>query len=315
MSAAAAALGALPAAAAPQDDTRAEVDRLYTQAEKATEAYNKADERAGSLHEQVSTAQDEIARQQERINTMRDALGSLAGAQYRSGGLDPSLALLFSDDPADYLDKSAVLDRITAHQAGELKDLQLAMLELARKREEATGKLAELERSREAVAQHKQTVERKLAKARELLNSLPYAARAAYDRASRSARSDMSDLESAVPSSARAAAALAAARSAVGRPYVWGANGPGGFDCSGLMQWSYAQAGLGLPRTSQAQRYAGRQVPLSQAQPGDLVTYRSDASHVGMYVGNGQVIHAPYPGAPVRYDPVDMMPISSVTRV
>ena len=75
------------------------------------------------------------------------------------------------------------------------------------------------------------------------------------------------------------------------------------------MQWSYAQAGVGLPRTSQAQRYAGRQVPLSQAQPGDLVTYRADASHVGMYVGNGQVIHAPYPGAPVRYDPVGMMPV------
>ncbi|WP_406329267.1 NlpC/P60 family protein [Streptomyces sp. NBC_00203] len=315
MSAAVAALGALPAAAAPQDDTRAEVDRLYTQAEKATEAYNKADERADSLREDITTAQDEIARQQERINTMRDALGSLAGAQYRSGGLDPSLALLFSDNPADYLDRAAALDRITAHQAGELKDLQLAMRALAQKREEATGKLAELERSRKAVAQNKRTVERKLAKAQELLNSLPYAERAAYDRASRSARGDMPDLGGAVPSSARAAAAVAAARSALGRPYVWGATGPSGFDCSGLMQWSYARAGVGLPRTSQEQRYAGRQVPLSQVQPGDLVTYRSDASHVGMYVGNGQVIHAPYPGAPVRYDPVGMMPISSVTRV
>ena len=98
-------------------------------------------------------------------------------------------------------------------------------------------------------------------------------------------------------------------------PYVWGANGPSGFDCSGLTQWSYAQAGVGLPRTSQAQRYAGRQVPLSQARPGDLVAYRNDASHIGMYMGNGQVVHAPYPGAAVRYDPVGMMPISSVTRV
>ncbi|NED22679.1 C40 family peptidase, partial [Streptomyces sp. SID9913] len=115
--------------------------------------------------------------------------------------------------------------------------------------------------------------------------------------------------------SGRAAAAVAAARSALGKPYVWGANGPGGFDCSGLTQWSYAQAGVAIPRTSQAQRHAGRQIPLSEARPGDLVVYRSDASHVGMYVGNGQVIHAPYPGAPVRHDPVGMMPISSVTRV
>lgn len=81
------------------------------------------------------------------------------------------------------------------------------------------------------------------------------------------------------------------------------------------MQWAYARAGVSLPRTSQAQRYAGHMVPLSEARPGDLVVYRADASHVAMYVGNGQVIHAPYPGAAVRYDPVGMMPVSSVTRV
>ncbi|WP_406492269.1 NlpC/P60 family protein [Streptomyces sp. NBC_01604] len=318
LSVAAAALGVLPATsavAAPHDDTRAEVDRLYEEAEQATEAYNKADERADDLREEVGTAQDGIARQQERINRMREALGALAGAQYRSGGLDPSLALLFSDDPDDYLDKAGVLDRITARQAGELKDLQEAMRELAQERSEAAGKLSELEKSRKAVATHKRTVEKKLAKARALLNALPSDERDAYDRASRSGRTDMPDFGSAAPPSARAAAAIAAARSALGKPYVWGANGPSGFDCSGLMQWSYAQAGVSLPRTSQGQRYAGSQVPLSQAQPGDLVTYRSDASHVAMYMGNGQVIHAPYPGAPVRYDPVGMIPGATVTRV
>ncbi len=317
LTAAAAALGgAVPSAtAAPHDDTRAEVDRLYTEAEKATEAYNRADERADALREQVTTAQDRIARQQQRINTMREALGSLAGAQYRAGGMDPSLALLFSDDPDEYLEKAAALDRITAHQAGELKDLQSALRELAQERTEATDKLTRLDQSRKAVAEHKRTVERKLAKARALLNALPSADRAAYDRSSRSGRTDLPDPGDAAAPNARAAAAVAAARGALGSPYVWGSSGPSGFDCSGLMQWSYAQAGVSLPRTSQAQRYAGQQVPLAQAQPGDLVTYRSDASHVGMYVGNGQVIHAPYPGAPVRYDPVGMMPVSSVTRV
>ncbi|MER5751174.1 NlpC/P60 family protein [Streptomyces sp. NPDC002088] len=315
LSAAAAALGAVPASAAPHDGTRAEVDRLYEEAEKATESFNKADERADTLRTQVSNAQDRIAREQERVNSMRETLGSLAGAQYRSGGLDPSLALLFSDDPADYLDRASVLDRITAHQAGELKELQSAVRELSQERADATRKLAELEQSRKAAASHKRTVEKKLAKARQLLNSLPFDERLAFDRASRSGRVDLPGFGGGAPATARAASAVAAARSVLGRPYVWGANGPGGFDCSGLMQWSYAQAGVQLPRTSQAQRFAGHQVPLSQARPGDLVVYRSDASHVGMYVGNGQVIHAPYPGAPVRYDPVGMMPISSVTRV
>ncbi|MFF9812702.1 NlpC/P60 family protein [Streptomyces sp. NPDC014006] len=318
LSVAAAALGAVPAGsavAAPQGDARAEVDRLYEEAEKATEAYNKADERADALHRQVSDSQDLIARQQERVNTMRDALGSLAGAQYRSGGIDPAVALLFSADPDDYLDKASVLDRITAHQAGQLHELQGALRELAQERAEATRQLAELERSRAAVARHKKTVEHKLAKARQLLNSLPATERAAYERISRTGRTDLPELGGAGPASERAAAAVAAARAALGRPYVWGANGPSGFDCSGLMQWAYARAGVHLPRTSQEQRFAGHQVPLSQARPGDLVVYRSDASHVGMYVGNGRVIHAPYPGAPVRYDPVGMMPISSVTRV
>ncbi|WP_320775156.1 NlpC/P60 family protein [Streptomyces sp. CRN 30] len=312
---AAAALGAVPAAAAPSDPTRAEVDRLYEAAERATEAFNRADERADTLRGQVGDAQDLIARQQQRVNSMREAIGSLAGAQYRSGGLDPTLALLFSTDPDDYLDRAATLERISAHQADELGELHGALREMSRQREEATGKLVELERSRRAVARHKRSVERKLTEARRLLNSLSGTDRAAYDRASRADRADAPGPAGAVAPNGRAAAALAAVRSALGKPYMWGASGPHGFDCSGLMQWSYARAGIGLPRTSQAQQFAGRRLPLSEVLPGDLVVYRSDASHIGMYVGNGQVIHAPYPGAPVRYDPVGMMPIAAVTRV
>jgi peptidoglycan DL-endopeptidase CwlO len=315
---AAAALGAAPASADPHDaaeSARAKVDRLYEEAEQATEHFNKAGERVERLREQVAQAQDSVARGQERVNRMRGALGSVAGAQYRSGGMDPALALLLSADPDTYLDKAATLDRISERQATDLQDLRRAQRRLGQQRTEAYHDLAELERSRTAVAHHKRTVEHKLAEAQRLLNALPSEYRAAFDRASRSGRGSLPELSGLAPASSRAGAAVMAARSAVGRPYVWGANGPSGFDWSGLTQWSYAQAGVGLPRTSQAQRYAGRQVSLSEARPGDLVTYRNDASHVGMYMGNGQVVHAPYPGAAVRYDPVGMMPIASVTRV
>ncbi|WP_240136018.1 C40 family peptidase [Streptomyces sp. MUM 178J] len=319
---AAAAFGAAPPASAEPHETaeeaRAKVDRLYEEAEKATERFNKAEERVERLRERVTQAQDRVARGQEAVNRMRTALGSLAGAQYRSGGMDPSLALLLSEDPDGYLDKAVTLDRITERQATALSDLREAQRRIGQERAEAGRDLAELEQGRRTVAWHKRVVEGKLAEAQRLLNALSARERAVYDeaRASRSGRGDsLPEASGPGPASARAAAAVAAARSAVGRPYVWGANGPSSFDCSGLMQWSYAQAGVGLPRTSQAQRYAGRRVPLSQARPGDLVTYRSDASHVGMYMGNGQVVHAPYPGASVRYDPVGMMPIASVTRV
>ncbi|MFJ4919305.1 NlpC/P60 family protein [Streptomyces sp. NPDC088725] len=321
VAATAAALGTAPAGADPHDSadaTRAKVDRLYEQAESATEQYNKADERAGKLRVLVHEAQDRAARGQERVNRMRGALGSVAGAQYRSGGMDPALALLLSSDPDTYLERASVLNRAGERQSEALRELQESQRKMAQQRTETAHDLAELERSRAEVARHKRTVERKLGEARRLLGRLSAADRDSYDRASRSGGRDSElplpggDLG---PASGRAAAAVSAARRAVGLPYVWGANGPSGFDCSGLTQWSYAQAGVGLPRTSQAQRYAGRQVPLSQARPGDLVVYRDDASHIAMYVGNGRVIHAPYPGAPVRYDPVGMLPVSSVTRV
>ncbi|MCX5390218.1 NlpC/P60 family protein [Streptomyces sp. NBC_00094] len=317
---AAASLGAVPASADPGPTpaaTRATVDHLFEEAEKATEGYNRADEKTDALRRTVSRARDGLARGQERINHMRGALGSVAGAQYRSGGIDPALALLLSSDPDTYLDRASALDRATARQSAALGELQREQRRLDQKRTEARRALTDLEQSRAEVARHKRTVERKLAEARRLLASLTAEERADFDRASRSGgrAEDQPPLADLGPASSRASAAVLAARSAIGKPYVWGSTGPSGFDCSGLMVWSYRQAGISLPRTSAAQRHAGRQVPLSQAQPGDLVTYRGDASHVGIYAGNGQVIHAPYPGARVRYDPVNMMSNVTVTRV
>jgi cell wall-associated NlpC family hydrolase len=245
---------------------------------------------------------------------MRDALGSLAGAQYRSGGLDPSLALLFSDDPDDYLDKAAVLDRISSQQAGRAQGTagrHARSLPGARGGDPQARRTGQEPQGRRPAQAHRRA---ETVQGRQLLNAMPLADRAAYDRASRSSRQDIPDLGGAVPSSGRAAAAVAAARSAVGRPYVWGANGPGGFDCSGLTSGRTRRPVSVCRAPRRPRRTPAGRCPLSQAQPGDIVTYRGDASHVGMYVGNGQVIHAPYPGAPVRYDPVGMMPVNTVTR-
>lgn len=323
---AAVAVTGVPATAAPglphdpvgvgRSGTRVQVDRLFEEAEQATERFNEADDRVEKLRVEIGRAQDAVARGQDRINTMRGVLGAFAGAQYRSGGIDPSVELLLSENPDDYLDKAAALDRLTGSQARQLEELREEQRRLGQQRQEASRKLAELDALRSDVARHKRSVTARLAAARRLLNTMPWQERADFERASRSGghADGLPDMLSLGPSSGRAATAVMAARAAVGRPYVWGSTGPSGFDCSGLMVWSYRQAGVSLPRTSQAQRHAGRQVPLSQAQPGDLVTYRSDASHVAMYVGNGQVVHAPYPGGRVRYDPVGMMPVSSVTR-
>ncbi|MEO3973000.1 C40 family peptidase [Streptomyces sp. CAU 1734] len=317
---AAAVLGAVPALAAPPDSpdspasARAAVDRLFTEAERATERFNEAGEQVREQRRRLSRSQDGVARGQERINRMRQALGMVAVAQYRSGGMDPALDLLLSSDPDTFLARAEALRRVGERHTTVLREFRLTQRELDRERAEAAGALAELERGRAAVTRHKRTVERKLALARRVLGTMTADERAAHDRASRAGTPGLLGISGDAPASARAAAAVRAARSAVGRPYVWGASGPAAFDCSGLMQWAYARAGVSLPRTSQAQGYAGRRVSLAEARPGDLITYRADASHIGMYMGAGQVIHAPYPGAAVRYDPVGMMPISGVTR-
>ncbi|MFC8037489.1 C40 family peptidase, partial [Streptomyces griseoincarnatus] len=114
---------------------------------------------------------------------------------------------------------------------------------------------------------------------------------------------------------ARAAQAVAYAHQKLGSPYVWGATGPDAFDCSGLVLAAYRSAGVSLPRTTYAQIDAGRRVTRSELLPGDLVFFYSGISHVGLYIGNGQMIHAPNPSAPVRGAPVDQMPFAGATRV
>ncbi len=108
--------------------------------------------------------------------------------------------------------------------------------------------------------------------------------------------------------------AVAAAESKVGSPYVWGAAGPDAFDCSGLIQWAYQQAGVQLPRTSYDQAAAGYAVPVSDLQPGDIVLYNGD-SHAAMYVGDGQIVHASTSGVPVKYASLNVMDISGARRI
>ncbi|NUP67198.1 MAG: C40 family peptidase [Nonomuraea sp.] len=116
-------------------------------------------------------------------------------------------------------------------------------------------------------------------------------------------------------------AALKAAVSKLGRPYVWGAEGPDTFDCSGLVQWAYARAGVRMPRVTHQQWVTGPQVPLSQAQPGDLLFWRNDPtnpdyiSHVAIYWGNGKMLHAPRTGDVVKIVPVNTRNLAGVVRV
>lgn len=110
------------------------------------------------------------------------------------------------------------------------------------------------------------------------------------------------------------ASAVAAALTRIGSPYVWGAAGPNAFDCSGLVMWAFGQQGVSLPHSSQALARGGTPVAMSDIQPGDLITYYGDASHVGIYIGDGMMVHASTFGQPVLVAPMNNAPIHNVRR-
>ncbi|MEU6670464.1 NlpC/P60 family protein [Streptomyces sp. NPDC046727] len=309
--AAAVALSANAANAAPseklsKDEVKAKVDKLYEQAEQATEKYNGAKEKQQKLQKEISTIQDNVARGQEELNKLRDGLGSLATAQYRSGGIDASVQLFLSSNPDDYLDKASTLDQLSSQQVDALKKIQDKQRELAQERAEATEKLKDLSATRTELGNKKKEVQGKLAEAQKLLNTLTAKEKAQLaekeQRANRSS-TERVDLGDAPPASGRAQAAFSAAQTRLGSPYVYGATGPSSFDCSGLTSWAYAQAGVSIPRTSEAQAQIGTKIyNQSDLKVGDLVFFFNDLHHVGLYAGNGQILHAPRTGTVVRYE-------------
>lgn len=146
------------------------------------------------------------------------------------------------------------------------------------------------------------------------LSSVPGISNYIPSLANQGGAANYSALVNTASSSNSGQAIVDAARSKIGSPYVWGAAGPNAFDCSGLTSWAYAQVGKSIPRTSYAQAAQGTPVSLDQLQAGDIIAYYSGASHVGIYTGNGTVIHALTEGVPLQESPLNYMPIHSAVR-
>ncbi|AKL65836.1 NlpC/P60 family protein [Streptomyces goshikiensis] len=323
--AAAVVLSAQGASAAPakpsKDEVKAQVDALYEEAEQATEKFNGAKERQEKLEKEIGQLQDQVARGQDELNELRNTLGSMASAQYRSGGVDQSIALFLSADPDDYLDKASTLDQLSDKQVESVTKIQAKQRSLAQQRQEASGKLADLDATRKELGEKKKASADKLAEAQALLNTLTAQERAQLkddeaksSRASRSEGERTPDLGDVKPSG-RAGAALAAAKTKLGSAYISGYEGPTAFDCSGLTQWAYKQAGVNISRTTFTQVNDGTRIGRSQLQPGDLVFFYGDLHHVGLYAGNNMTLHASNPRGGVKYESIDNMPFQFGVRI
>ncbi|MFJ5557758.1 NlpC/P60 family protein [Streptomyces sp. NPDC093250] len=270
-------------------------------------------------------------------------------------GVPDTATFLLADTPQDIFDQRQVMDRMTGRQKEAVDDYVTQQSETMKKRQEATKSLETLTESQGDLKKAKATVQKKLTDARELMSKLTAeekarlaaiekkkqeeAARKAAELARQQAEQQQAQEEAAQqqsggtgtsessgsttpPStstdssySTKAEKALAFARAQIGKPYVWGATGPGSYDCSGLTQAAWKAAGVTIPRTTYDQVDAGTTVPVSQAQPGDLVFFYDDITHVGIYIGNGMMIHAPKPGTYVREESIFYDGESSVHSV
>ncbi|MGW0555076.1 NlpC/P60 family protein [Streptomyces sp. NPDC002926] len=342
---------AAPAEPKPSvEEVQKKVDDLYRQAGTATEKYNKAKESTDEKRREVDQLLDDAAKRTDKLNESRRTLGNYAAAQYRTGAVTPTAALLLADSPQAYFDQTQLMDRMTDRQRTVIDDYETQRAAAAKQRAEATKSLESLTDSQQALRTSKREVQAKLSEARSLLSKLTAeekARLAAIEREKEEAARRKAEAKAKEEAQARADAeaerkrqeqeqpgagtgtgsgtadsryaakadkVLSFARSQLGKPYVWGATGPSSYDCSGLTQAAWKAAGVDLPRTTWDQVKVGTRVATKDLLPGDLVFFYDDISHVGIYIGDGKMIHAPKPGANVREESIYYMPIYGSVR-
>ncbi|MFJ4434940.1 NlpC/P60 family protein [Streptomyces sp. NPDC088923] len=319
---------------------RARIDALYTEAGKATDAYNAAEEKRSEQSDKVEALTTQVVRGEQRLAGLRDRLAAAAIAQYRDqgGGLSVQQRLLLSDDPDDFLRAAELAKQGNKGSAILLDQVRETQRALTRDKKDATTSLHRLEQAEKAKDKARGEVREEIKAAKLLESRLEekerQRLRALEKAAAERAQARLLDtgvlpdagagagagaganqhVSTGTGASEQGAKAVAFATAQLGKPYVWAAEGPDSFDCSGLTSQAWAAAGRIIPRTSQEQWRQLQHVPLSQIRPGDLVIYHSDASHVGIYVGKGNIIHAPRPGRSVTVAGVGSMQILGAVR-
>ncbi|MET7695874.1 NlpC/P60 family protein [Streptomyces sp. NPDC005483] len=318
----AAPIAPIPGSTTSIGQIRTELDALYHQAEVATEAYDDANEKATKQERRLVWLRKDRDRAEDRVDDLHDLVGAAARAQYRGGGIAAAGVQLLLGDNSDQALHEASQSRQLMRDMMNASDAQAsARAELAYKSDAAAEELYKLLGIRSDKMRAKRKIEGKIAAAKRIEAGLKIAQKRKLARMEKAAAHSAEAQWGAAGfdrSRARvigsAAKAVDFAMTQIGKPYVWGAVGPASYDCSGLTSRAWAVAGNPIPRTSQSQWHGLTRVSLALARPGDLIIYFSDATHVGIYIGHGKIVHAPRPGRTVTIAPAASMPILGVVR-
>ncbi|MFF3392903.1 C40 family peptidase [Streptomyces sp. NPDC002669] len=304
------------------EEVREEIDDLYRKAGAATDAYNLAEERAEKQSGEIVKLARAIVVGQAKIADLKNRAGAQAREQYRTGGLPPGAQFMLSDDPQLFLDGVSRVREGQQAAKGVLGELTRTQQDLETYTKDANTNWKKLEAGRIKQAKAKKKINAQIAAAKKLESRLKKEERArllkleqeaAYKQQTAWLSSGaLKDINRSASKRGRAAVAFATAQ--IGKPYVWGAEGPDSYDCSGLTSQAWAAAGRPIPRTSQEQWRLLPRIAIKDMRPGDLIIYHDDASHVGMYVGDGAIVHSPRPGRNVTLAGAGSMRILGVVR-
>lgn len=296
----------------------------------------------------------DISKQQTKVDGLKSDMGRIALYQVQTGGVNATAQLLSAEDTTKFLSSLAAMDAMEQRTNQSLQGFQAEQgkLNALKADQEATVAHATAARDKSAAlakdydakeAEAKAVVTRLTAEQRARLEAEQRAreaeerrqaeaaavvlSRSEANRTSRDTNRPAADPQPSDPepepsdpgdggsTSDRAMRAVQIARAQTGKSYVWGTSGPSTFDCSGLTSYAYRQVGISLSRSSKVQAGQGSRVSRGDIRPGDLVFYYFPVSHVGMYIGNGMIVHAANPRRGVRIAGLDSMPINSIRRV
>jgi cell wall-associated NlpC family hydrolase len=279
-----------PAFAKPVDPS--EVEDAFHRAEVVNEQVNMIDERIASTRQEIADLNGDIATQDKAYEAKRRELGELIAQQHMDAPLGPTVSLMGSKNPTEFLDGLGAVQALNSSQAEQMEEFSKLSDQLKARRGQLKDRKSALDADAKHIGQKRKDVEARYQEAKKLFSQMSTAQQAKF-------MDSDTDLNFEVEAYGRTKQAIDFAIGQLGDAYIYGGTGPNGWDCSGLVMKSFAAAGVSLPRVVGPQMSAVRHVSMDALQPGDLVAY-GDMSHIGIYLGRGKVVHAPHPGRSVE---------------
>jgi peptidoglycan DL-endopeptidase CwlO len=273
----------------------AQATQLSNEVDSLGQQYDGLQIQLTHANSEVKIAKQAAARAEAAMASGEKAVGQLASMNYMNGGMDPTLQMLTSGNPDLFLGQASTMQQLNDEAGMRVTILQHEQVAAQRAQATAREEIATADQLQSQINSKEATIKAKL----DILNS------SAMTQAMAIFSQTGSYPDVVLPEATNVGTtALRAALTQRGKPYVWGAAGPDSYDCSGLIVWAFAQEGISLPHYTGDLWNAGMHVSRADLEPGDLVFFFADLSHVGMYVGNGLMVAAPSTGQVVQVQPV-----------